>query len=586
MNYSIAAFAARRRRPRLASAIGYRLVLIGCFAVSGCAQALSSLVGTVRDASGAAIPGATVKAVAQQTGITVIREATATGDYVFNNLPIGAYSLIFSAPRFRVLQVNGIQTHVATILRQDAVLELAPVTATAEVTSSTPLVPTESAEIGQLVESRQITELPLNGRHVLSLLTLSAGAETGPSPAARFTSLERPALAGGRAGYTVFRVDGADVNSQNLPAASIEPGLDAVQEFRAITQLAPASDTSTSSVHIAIRSGTNAFHGSVYEFFRNNVLDAHPFFQRTIVAPGFTPQSDQLRYNQFGGVLGGPVRKNRTFFFFDTELIRSVTHTQVRTTAPTQSMLQGDFSGVNPLGGATLRPFAPVIDPATQQPFPANRIPDLRFSAFAQRFIAAGGFLAANCVTCQAAGLGFNFAGEEPTHTNNNLYLGRIDHRFSDRDALFGTFQVQRSDAVSIPSPNPIAVLETPVRAYLGVLDEIHTFGPTTINELRIGYTRLRQTLQQQQDANGAFTFQNTPTSLPSLYPTLAFGGYSQTFGNGAISDRNFSLEDSWGFSDNITHIHGAHELKAGFELIPARFWNTVNLNAFFCLCR
>jgi hypothetical protein len=152
----------------------------------------------------------------------------------------------------------------------------------------------------------------------------------------------------------------------------------------------------------------------------------------------------------------------------------------------------------------------------------------------------------------------------------------------SDRETLFGTFQIQNGSGTSSPSPNPISVIEIPMRAYAAALNEMHSFGPNTVNELRVGYTRLRQTLQQQQDARGAFTFHNTPTSLPSLYPSLIFTGYPQTFGNGAISDRNFSLEDSWDFSDNITHAHGAHELKAGFELIRARFWNTVNLNALF----
>ena len=133
---------------------------------------------------------------------------------------------------------------------------MATVTGDVEVQASTPLVKTETAEIGQLIDSRQVTELPLNGRDIFSLLTLSGGAETGVSPAARFTAMERPALAGGRAGYTVFRVDGVDVNSQNLPSASVVPGVDAVQEFRAITQLAPASESSTSSVNVAIRSGT------------------------------------------------------------------------------------------------------------------------------------------------------------------------------------------------------------------------------------------------------------------------------------------------------------------------------------------
>jgi hypothetical protein len=536
----------------------------------------------VRDTSGAVIAGASVSAIEQHTGTTFRRDTTATGDYVFANLPIGTYTVVFNAYLFRELRVSDVQTHVSTVLRQDAVLDLASASSTAEVRSSTPLVKTETAEIGQLVDSRQMTQLPLNGRNIFSLLALSAGAETGISPAARFTSLERPAIAGGRAGYTVFRLNGVDINSQNLPSASVVPAVDAVEEFRAITQLAPASNSSTSSVNVAIRGGTNQFHGVAYEFFRNNVLDAHSFFQRTLSAPGFRSQPDQLRYHQFGGALGGPLKENQTFFFFNTQITRSRTETQISTMAPTAQMLEGDFSGINPLSGAGLQRFSPVIDPATQQPFPGNRVPAALFSPFAQKFKSIGGFLPANCLACQAAGLGFNLVGEAPAHADQNQYIGRLDHRFSDNDTLFGAFQIQSGVATSVPSPNPISVMETPTRAYAAALDEIHTFSSNTVNELRVGYTRLRQTLQQQQDAQGAFTFQNTPTSLPSLYPSLIFIGYPQTFGNGVISDRNFSLEDSWDFEDSITHARGAHEFGAGFELIRARFGNTVNLNALF----
>jgi hypothetical protein len=135
---------------------GSRLLLIGCLSVSGYAQALGSLVGTVRDASGAVIANATVTAIEQQTDLTLVRNTRATGDYAFDNLPIGTYTVVFVAPSFRELRVSGIQTHIATVLRQDATLELVPVSATAEVRSSTPLVKTETAEIGQLVDSRQI----------------------------------------------------------------------------------------------------------------------------------------------------------------------------------------------------------------------------------------------------------------------------------------------------------------------------------------------------------------------------------------------------------------------------------------------
>jgi hypothetical protein len=551
------------------------------FACAAWGQMTRSLAGTVADPSGAAIPAAKVSATQRAMGVKFETVTNSAGAYVFEDLPLGVYTLEFSAPSFRALRVEGIEIHEASAIRQDAGLEVASQNGQVQVKSSTPLVNTETAEIGQLIDSEQITQLPLNGRDVFSLLQLAGGAETGVSPAARFTSLERPALAGGRAGYTVFRVDGIDVNNQNLPSATITPGVDAVQEFRAITDLAPASESSTSTVSVAIKSGSNALHGTAYEFFRNNVLDAHAFFERQIATPAFHTTPDQLRYNQFGGAVGGAIRKDRTFFFGSVQISRQHTLSQTTTIYPTAQMLQGDFSGVNPLSGSAMTNFGPVTDPLTQAPFPGNQIPASRFSTFASAFLPIA-FLPANCMPCQAEGLGFNFVGQQPGLADSEQYIGRIDHHLSQTDTLSGTFQIEPALTVSTPSPIPASVLETPSDSYMAAISEIHIFSPAAVNEFRIGYVRDRAVLQQAQNANGAFDmFQNTPTSIASLYPTIDVVGYP-TFGNGAISDRNFEVEESWDGADSVSYLRGNHEFKAGFELIRAHFYNRVNLNAFF----
>ncbi len=550
---------------------------------SGCAlaQTQASLVGTVTDASGAAIAGVVVGATHLEKGLYYETATNSAGEFLFEYLPLGTINLLFRARSFRDLRIEGIGIHVAGTVRQDATLEIAPVGTVVAVESSTPLATTETAEINQLVDSAEITELPLNGRDVFDLLQLAPGSETGVSPAARYTDAERPALAGGRAGYTVFRVEGTDINSQNLPSASIIPGVDAVSEFRAATQLAPASESSTSSVNVALKSGTNQFHGTVFEFFRNNALDAHSFFDRNIVTPAFRTEPDVLHYNQFGGASGGPLKKDRTFFFVSVELTRDYTVAQVPGIYPTAQMLQGDFSGVDPLSGSAMRNFGPVFDPTTGQPFPGNQIPANRWSAFATRFLPLA-FLPANCLSCQAEGLGFNFVGRESAYASETQFIGKVDHRLSNNDTLIGALQVAPSNATSVPSPNPISVMDTPVRAYFATLQEIHVFSPSLVSQSRLGYTRLGATLEQQQSAGETFQFQNTPTSISSLYPTIALVGYSTTFGNGAISDRNFSLEDSWDGSEQISYSRSTHEFKAGFELIRPHFYNTVNLNTFF----
>ncbi|MBV9406712.1 MAG: TonB-dependent receptor, partial [Acidobacteriaceae bacterium] len=525
------------------------------------------------------VPNAKVIATEIETGVTNERTTNESGDYWFPNLGLGNYTLTFSASLFEPVRVEKVQIHIASTIRQDATLAPSTVRSQILVVDSTPLVKSDTSEIGQLVESRQISELPLDGRQVYSLLTLTAGSETSvaPTTATQYTDVSRPTIAGARAGATVFRINGIDVNNQNLPSASVQPSVDAVEEFRAITQLAPASESSTSSVNLATKSGTNDFHGTAYDFLRNNILDAHPFFQRQIVTPGYTYVPDQLRYNQFGGSIGGPIKKDRTFFFASIQSTLTRTHKQVDELYPTASMLSGDFSGINPL---TLKNFGPVYDPQTGAPFPNNQIPSSRFSAFAQRFLSLA-FLPANCLACLSSGLGFDFVGTAPGKTNDVQYLGRIDHHFSDKDSLFGNLLIEPNTTPSNTTPIAISQMNIVSRSYSAGLNETHVFRANWINELRLGYTRDRANLVQAGNASTPYSFSNTPFSDPSLYPTIAVVGYP-SFGNGAISDRNSEVEDSWDLNDNVSYLHGTHEFKAGFENIRSRFINRLNLNAFF----
>ena len=282
---------------------------------SSFAQSTGALFGTVHDATGAVIQGATVVATNVSTGISSQTTTNSTGDYAFPSLATGTYKVTVTANGFKQLAVEQIEIHVATTIRQDAALPPGSVSTNVEVISSTPLLDTETAEIGQLVEADQITELPLDERHLYSLLTLTAGAESSANHNSSagyngYVSANRPTIAGERAGYTVFRMDGLNMNTQGLPQAAMSPNVDAVQEFRSITQLGSAADSGTGSVYVNLKSGTNKFHGTAYDFLRNNIFDAQPYFQQKIVnAPGYAYEGEQLRFNQFGGTLGGPIWK-------------------------------------------------------------------------------------------------------------------------------------------------------------------------------------------------------------------------------------------------------------------------------------
>ena len=318
------------------------LGIVASFALTICsaAQSTGALVGTVRDSSGAVVQGASVAATDVLTGISSQTKSNNDGDYAFPSLATGTYKLAVNATGLKPLVVEKIEIHVASTIRQDAALSPASVSTDIEVVSSTPLLDSETAEIGQLVEAAQITELPLNGRNIYNLLTLTAGAESSPNPNNSsgyngYVSPNRPTIAGERAGYTVFRMDALNMNTQGLPQAAISPNVDAVEESRSITQLGSAGDSGPGSVYVALKSGTNKFHGAAYDFLRNNVLDAEPYFEQKITnAPGYAYEGEQLRYNQFGATVGGPIWKNRTFFMGSTQILRATDKTQSRQLFP------------------------------------------------------------------------------------------------------------------------------------------------------------------------------------------------------------------------------------------------------------
>ena len=559
------------------------------------AQGQGSLVGTVRDASGGVIPGAKVVATRVETGIPYETTTNNSGYYSLPILPVGSYVLSVTMKGFQELRVEKIQINVASTVRQDATLQVAGTATQVEVIASTPMVKSESAEIGTLVGARQIVELPLNGRNVYGLVLLTAGAETGTGTRIGGAATT-PSIAGGRGGYTVFRMDGVNINTQNIPSAGATPVLDATEEFRVITALAPAWFSDMSVVTVATKSGTNEFHGSVYEFLRNNVLDAHPFFQRRIQTPTFTSSKAQLRYNQFGGTIGGPISKNRTFFFAGVEIRRNKESSQVTTIMPTADMLNGDFSGFNPI---TRSNFGPIFDPATVPgpfgsgtPFPGNIIPSARFTGTRGKALADLAFRAPNCAACLDAGLGFNYVAEAAGYNRFDRYMGRVDHRFSEGDNLYFSFLFNPSDTTRARDPGGIEGVAThvPNRTHLYTLGWNHIFSPRLLNNARASYFRFMSVWEQEDDAQGAFQFQNTPYGDPNLYPMLQVVGYpgwpflGSFYGSQIASQTIYTGENHWDFTDDMTWIHGNHQLKFGGEMIRDYFFVRNTIGAYLLL--
>lgn len=551
-------------------------VLVAGFALSVCAfaQSTGALVGTVHDATGAVIQGATVKATDVLTGISSQTSTNSSGDYAFPSLATGRYKITVTAAGFQQLAVEQIEIHVATTIRQDASLSPGSVSSNIEVVSSTPLLDTETPEIGQLVEASQITELPLDGRQIYQLLDLTAGTQTNANGAdSSYVSAGRPVIAGERAGYTDFRMDGLNINTQGLPQAALSPNPDAVQEFRSITQLGSAVDTGTGSVYVDLKSGTNTFHGTAYDFLRNNIFDAEPYFQQKITnAPGYAYEGEQLRYNQYGGTVSGPIWRNRTFFMVSSQLLRYTDKTQSRQLYPTAAMLTGDFSGLDPYTGSN---FGPVYEPGTTTQFPNNQVPVA--STMAQALLPIA-FKAANCTSCLS--LGFDFVGTQPSFNRDTQTIAKIEHHLSDKDQISGMYD--RDYGTNTNNANVIQYLTQDILTNVNIigLSETHTLSSNLLNTVNVGYVRYHQDQYPEANANGKFNyFQNEPYNVPQLFPGLDF------FSGGppGLSLAPFvifnEIDWSYDYNDNLTWSHGRHTISAGFEAVRddtdyAENWN------------
>ncbi len=289
-----------------------------------------SIVGTVRDSSGASIPNAAITLTNKATNVNLNTTSNDAGEYQFNALHPGSYSLKAVVSGFSAQQFSDVQIDVQTRQSVDFTLQVGNVTQTLEVQSTTPLLNTQTADVGGVVQQQQINDLPLNGRRYADLALLEPGIQknlTNPNN----TAPDRFSSNGNLETQNYFSLDGVDNNSgsTNLQEGSVQtvqPPPDALQEFRVQTRTY-SSEFGTSAgavINASIKSGTNGFHGDVWEFFRNNEFDANTFLNNASGVP-----RGHFSQNQFGGTIGGPIIKNRTFFFFDMQNLTSRKATSV-----------------------------------------------------------------------------------------------------------------------------------------------------------------------------------------------------------------------------------------------------------------
>ena len=566
--------------------LSYLSLVPSVYAQAGKAE----LTGQVSDQNGAIVNRARVVATEVATGQTFSVTVTDRGDYTITSLKPGTYNVAVEANGFKRFVREGVGVATGERVRLDVVLEPGAVAETVTVSQDASLLRTESGSLGQVIRNRKVVDIPLNGRNFLSLVTLSAGVAQ-PPPATAGPSF--PRINGGRPRTNEYLFDGISVLQPEPGQVAFFPIVEAIQEFK-VEVNSPSAEFGRFNggvVNLTTKSGTNGFHGSAFEFLRNEALNARNLFAPATAA---NPNKPVFRRNQFGFVVGGPIIKDKTFFFGDYQGTRQLV-SQVRiSTVPTLAQRQGNFSSsfgallylqadgsistavtANPVNvtdtnGNTIQArVGQVFRPSDHRAYAGNAIPTNTFDA-----VAASLLQRYPSPTSNGSANNFTRLGNEPD--NQDQFDFRLDHRFSSNDQIFGRFSYAK-DVTSPVTPLPdgsgnitsgvTGPTDTRAQSFAG--NYVHVFSAGLLNELRVGYTRRKIERQATQldstpseslrlpgiPANGAF--QNT-------LPTFSIEGMQQ-LGPSANTASDFRTDVTQVF-DAISSQHGRHSLKFGLD--------------------
>jgi hypothetical protein len=538
------------------------------------------ILGTVQDKSGAVVARAAVAVTNQGTGITVNGKTDSNGQYRIENLQPGNYSVKFSAPGFRPLVSVGNVVVVDGSTRIDTALEVGSQTETIEVTATAALVDTTSSSLSQVVNEQQIENLPLNGR-IFSQLSqivpgsIAAGSGSAPESAAGAgaTTAISASVNGLPWAGTTYTLDG--VNNMELLNAfiNVTPPLDSLQEVKVSSNNADATvgTYGGAQVNAIVKSGTNSLHGSGYEFFRSDALNAYQW-RATTKAP--------YRSNQFGGSFGGPIIKNRAFFFADYQGLLLNHGISYILTVPTDLMKQGTF----------LKSQFPnaIYDPQTAQPFPtvttaqgdAWQIPTARFDSVSAK--AASGTTIWPTATNQAS-TSNNFQTNTVEPDNSHQVDIKGDYQFTNGDRIFVRESYQRRDLIA-PSPGTqfiqIGDVNAASRDHNAAIGFNHIFSPTTTNEVRVGLNRFNTS----DFGNDRGTNENSTLGIPNGNDS-AFGATGMAnlqigniVGTGSQGWTNaHRITNAYELTDNFIKAWGRHTLTVGedYRLLQASLTNS-----------
>jgi len=542
-------------------------------------EATGAITGVITDSSGAAIPAAAIEVQNARTNISRRTETDVRGEYNVSALQPGVYNLTVTRDGFKKAVYSNIQLQVNQVASVNGALEIGTVSESVTVEGAAALVQSETTTVGQVVETRRIEELPLNGRQFLQLTTLVPGTISGytrdASRQGGRRSLLNIAVSGGRSEFNNYVLDGVLNTDENFGTYVVSPSVDALQEFKVQTSSYSAQygRGGAGQINIITKSGTNQIHGTAFEFLRNSDFDAKNFFDRS------DKPIPPFKQNQFGATVGGPIYlpkiykgTDKTFFFFDYEGFRiRQALTQVSTVAPSPQR-SGDFSGsgVTIYDPKTLQPDPSKPGGFIRSPFMNNAVPQARFDATSQ-------YLLQFLPTANLPGVSNNYLSNEGLSTNDDQFSGRLDHKIGPNDNIFGRYTLSDESTFN-PGVFPGIGTFVNVRGQLLAVGETHVFGPRTVNEFRFGFNRLYNALLQQNayrlnavGAAGITGLGQNPVDWG--IPGVAVQGIT-SWGDQTFAYPSLLRDNVFQYIDNLSLTRGRHNFNVGAEIRRYQYGN------------
>ena len=556
---------------KLSFAVLLALVLCACPIF---AQEVSAgITGRVTDPSGAAIVNASVTAKDLDRGTEWPTKSNEDGIYAFPRIPAGDYELRVEAAGFKTFVQARLHLDLNQRARVDVPLEVGGITESVSVTADAALLQTETTQVGTQINPETIDHAALISRNPVALTLLAPGVVT-PNPNTMNNGIRsqgggRPYVNGNREEGNNFLLDGIDNNLTTENQTAYQPNLDAIQEFRLITNNASAEfgNFQGGIISVVIKSGTNQFHGTAFEDLRNDKLNANNWGSNWHTNP-VIPRSP-LRWNQFGGTIGGPVIKNKIFFFADYQGLRKVTPaTPGSYTVFPAEWRRGDFSNLLP-GVQIYNPLS-LDASGNRAPFANNQIPLSMFSNVAKNLFNSPDLYPQPL----SSAIRFNQFNSQSSKINSDQGDFKLDWKITSRDDFSGRYSNGRQDTPTINSmPLVYNAFDTAPFAN-GVLNWTRTISPTLVNEARVGVNNVTRNNGGEDKGLGDIAQKLGIAGVPTGLLSLQGWNYISNFGSANIGTQQLFANTTWHYADNLTIIHGRHMIKTGGQLM--RQWANV----------